>query len=188
MNTLVVFDVDDTLFTTNCLVDIIDAKTGKIIDRIAGRDFDHENFAKGHEFGFDDYRCAVTFSKSQPIAHMIGIAKSHMANPNDTVAFVTARCQIDDIKMYIDTFHKTGLHINKTDVIFAGGSNRNSGMSSHDLKRPVFEKLLRQNIWNQAIVYDDNAKNLKVFRELAFDVDVPCKGYLIQDDVPVRIY
>jgi len=160
MNTLVVFDVDDTLFHDNIKGTITENEHGL--------------------FNFTPYHSASKFSECLPIPSMIARAKSHI-ELGDYVTFVTARSGMDDMVKYIVTFRNQGLDI-ASDLVHFAGFDQDNDVPTSELKRPVFEKLLKKNIWNLAIIYEDNLRNAKVFHECCLDADTPFEGWLVTPD------
>lgn len=187
MNNLICFDVDDTLFHNNSLVDVFD-EFGIMVDQILGRDYYRENYGPDYTFSFDSYACAKTFYQCDPIEDMINLAKQHLADPRDTVYCVTAREEVDDFALYIKKFHDHGVEIDPNQVLFARTGVDNLGQSSHTLKTPVFTDILQRNVWGTATVYDDNLKNVETFCRIAGDFNIPARGFLITDGIHKRVF
>lgn len=165
MNTLIIVDVDDTLFVDNCK---------HIVNQIDDR------------FDYSHYYSAETFSQCVPIQPVIDQINIHLADPKCTVVFVTARSGMDDMDKYIETFVNAGLDVKHHDVIFAGMDQPNNS-STYELKRPVFERLLDSQIWNNALIYEDNERNLTGFHNLCLDRDIPHTLWLV-DNQELEMY
>jgi hypothetical protein len=159
---LVIFDIDDTLVNTSTKVNVI--KDGKVIKRLNSHDFTHYKLEPGEEFDFGAFRNAKEFfEKSKPIIPMINQLKNDI-NTGNKVIMVTARADFDDKDLFLDTFRKFGVDIDKVHVYRAG--NIQKKIPTEEKKKMIIRKVLSSNDYNKAIMYDDAKPNLDLFLSL----------------------
>jgi hypothetical protein len=161
---LVVFDIDDTLVHTQTKVHVI--KDGEVIDSLNSHDFTHYKLKPGEEFDFSGFRNAREFfEKSRPIIPMMDQLKRDIATGNKVV-MVTARADFDDRELFLDTFRKFGIDIDKVHVYRAGNSKQGT---TEERKKAIIKTLLDRDDYSKAIMYDDAKPNLHTFIELKRD-------------------
>ena len=161
---LVVFDIDDTLVNTQTKVHVI--KDGKIVKSLNSHDFTHYKLQPGESFDFEDFRNAREFfEKSKPIIPMMRQLKQDIATGNKVV-MVTARADFDDKELFLDTFRKYGVDIDKVHVYRAGNSKQGT---TEERKKAIIKNLLDKDDYSKAIMYDDAKPNLHTFIELKQD-------------------
>ena len=161
---LVIFDIDDTLVHTQTKVHVI--KDGEVVDILNSHDFTHYQLAPGEEFDFGDFRNAREFfEKSRPIIPMMNQLKRDIATGNKVV-MVTARADFDDKELFLDTFRKYGVDIDKVHVYRAGNIK---GGTTEQRKKQIIKTLLDKDDYTKAIMYDDAKPNLHTFMELKKD-------------------
>jgi len=161
---LVVFDIDDTLVHTQTKVHVV--KDGEIINSLNSHDFTHYKLKPGESFDFEDFRNAREFfEKSKPIIPMMQQLRQDIATGNKVV-MVTARADFDDKELFLDTFRKYGIDMSKVHVYRAGNSKEGS---TEDRKKAIIKRLLDQDNYSKAIMYDDAKPNLHTFIELKKD-------------------
>lgn len=161
---LVVFDIDDTLVNTQTKVHVI--KDGQVVDSLNSHDFTHYKLKPGESFDFEDFRNAKEFfEKSKPIIPMMNQLKRDIATGNKVV-MVTARADFDDKELFLDTFRKYGVDIDKVHVYRAGNSKQGT---TEERKKAIIKTLLDKDNYTKAIMYDDAKPNLHTFIELKKD-------------------
>jgi len=161
---LVVFDIDDTLVNTQTKVHVV--KDGKIVNSLNSHDFTHYKLKPGENFDFEDFRNAREFfEKSKPIIPMMNQLKRDIATGNKVV-MVTARADFDDKELFLDTFRKYGVDIDKVHVYRAGNIK---GGTTEERKKSIIKNLLDKDDYTKAIMYDDAKPNLHTFIELKKD-------------------
>ena len=161
---LVVFDIDDTLVHTQTKVHVV--KDGRIINSLNSHDFTHYKLKPGESFDFEDFRNAREFfEKSRPIIPMMQQLKQDIATGNKVV-MVTARADFDDKELFLDTFRKYGVDIDKVHVYRAGNSKQGT---TEERKKAIIKNLLDAGNYTKAIMYDDAKPNLHTFMELKRD-------------------
>ena len=161
---LVIFDIDDTLVNTQTKVHVV--KDGKIVNSLNSHDFTHYKLKPGESFDFEDFRNAREFfEKSKPIIPMMQQLKRDIATGNKVV-MVTARADFDDKELFLDTFRKYGVDIDKVHVYRAGNSKQGT---TEERKKAIIKTLLDKDDYTKAIMYDDAKPNLHTFIELKKD-------------------
>ena len=158
---LVVFDIDDTLVHTQTKVHVV--KDGNVVNSLNSHDFTHYKLQPGESFDFEDFRNAREFfEKSKPIIPMMRQLKQDIATGNKVV-MVTARADFDDKELFLDTFRKYGVDMNKVHVYRAGNLKKGS---TEERKKIIIKNLLDKENYSKAIMYDDAKPNLHSFMEL----------------------
>ena len=161
---LVIFDIDDTLVNTQTKVHVI--KDGKVVNSLNSHDFTHYKLQPGESFDFEDFRNAREFfEKSRPIIPMMNQLKRDI-NTGNKVVMVTARADFDDKELFLDTFRKYGVDMDRVHVYRAGNLK---GGSTEDRKKQIIDSLLNKGNYTKAIMYDDAKPNLHTFVELKKD-------------------
>ena len=161
-NKLVIFDIDDTLVHTQTKVNVI--KDGRVVKELNSHDFTHYKLQPGESFDFENFRNAHDFfHNSKPIIPMMNQLKQDIATGNKVV-MVTARADFDDKELFLDTFRKYGIDMNKVHVYRAG--NMTQKVQTEEKKKIIIRNLLDKGNYTKAIMYDDAVPNLESFVEL----------------------
>jgi FMN phosphatase YigB (HAD superfamily) len=161
-NKLVIFDIDDTLVHTQTKVHVV--RDGQVIKSLNSHDFTHYKLQPGETFDFGDFADAREFfEKSKPIIPMINQLKQDIATGNKVV-MVTARADFNDRELFLDTFRKYAVDMNKVHVYRAG--NMQGKMQTEEKKKIIIRDLLDKGNYNKAIMYDDAVPNLDAFMSL----------------------
>ena len=159
---LVIFDIDDTLVHTQTRVHVI--KDGQVVKSLNSHDFTHYRLQPGESFDFGDFTDAREFfEKSRPIIPMMNQLRQDIATGNKVV-MVTARSDFDDKELFLDTFRKYGVDMDRVHVYRAG--NITDRMATEKKKKLIIRELLKQNYYTKAIMYDDAEPNLHAFVSL----------------------
>ena len=166
---LTMFDVDETMFKTKAKVKVVN-KNGKVIKKLDNQQFNLYKKKAGEEFDFGEFKNAEVFNRtSTPIARMINKVKVILKNAvrkGSKVIIVTARPNFDNKKIFLDTFRKQGIDIDKIYVERAGNLG---GGPAADNKKVIFKKYLDQKIYKRIRLFDDAMSNLKAFLSLQKD-------------------
>ena len=175
---LTIFDIDETMFITRAKVHVV--KNGKVIKKLDNQEFNTYKKKPGEDYDFGEFKNAEVFNRtSTPIARMINKVKVILKNATKAgsrVIIVTARPNFDNKKIFLDTFRKQGIDIDKIYVERAG--NLGSGPAA-DNKRVIFKKYLNQKIYKRIRLFDDARSNLKVFLSLQKEYpDVSFEAFL----------
>jgi len=159
---LVIFDIDDTLVHTQTKVNVV--KDGQVTKELNSHDFTHYKLQPGEQFDFENFRNAHDFfHNSKPIIPMMNQLKHDIATGNKVV-MVTARADFDDKELFLDTFRKYGVDIDRVHVYRAG--NMTGKMQTEEKKKIIIRNLLDKGNYTKAIMYDDAVPNLDSFVEL----------------------
>jgi hypothetical protein len=159
---LVIFDIDDTLVHTQTKVNVI--KDGRVARELNSHDFTHYKLQDGEQFDFENFRNAQEFfNNSKPIIPMMNQLKQDIATGNKVV-MVTARADFDDRELFLDTFRKYGVDIDRVHVYRAG--NMTQKVQTEEKKKIIIRNLLNKGSYTKAIMYDDAEPNLQSFVEL----------------------
>ena len=162
---LTIFDIDETMFITKAKVHVV--KNGKIVKKLDNQEFNTYKKKPGEDYDFGEFKNAEIFNRtSTPIAKMINKVKAILKNASKSgskVIIVTARPDFDNKKIFLDTFKKQGIDIDKIYVERAG--NLGSGPAA-DNKKVIFKKYLDQKIYKRIRLFDDAMSNLKMFISL----------------------
>jgi hypothetical protein len=165
---LTIFDIDETMFITKAKVNVV--KDGKIVKKLNNQEFNTYKKKPGEEYDFGEFKNAEVFNRtSTPIARMINKVKVILKNATkkgSKVIIVTARPNFDNKKLFLDTFRKQGIDIDKIYVERAG--NLGAGPAAKN-KEVIFRKYLDQKIYKRIRLFDDAISNLKVFLSLQKD-------------------
>lgn len=159
LSKLVIFDIDDTLVHTQTKVHVI--KDGKVVHSLNSHEFTHYKLKPGEHFDFGDFTNAKEFfDNAKPIIPMMNQLKQDIATGNKVV-MVTARSDFDDKELFLDTFRKYGIDMNKVHVYRAG--NMTGNIKVDEKKKIIIRKLLDNGKYRKAIMYDDSIPNLDSF-------------------------
>jgi hypothetical protein len=164
---LTIFDIDDTLFHTTAKIAVI--KDSKKVKDLTNQEFNTYKLGSGESFDFSQFRDAMKFNmESKPIGKMLDKAKiilrNSQKNPFSKVIIVTARNDFDNKKVFLDTFRKHGLDIDKIRVERAGKIG--------DIDDVAFKKviIIRNYLLTKQFarvrLFDDSMTNLKAFAKL----------------------
>ena len=179
---LTIFDIDETMFITKAKVKVV--KNGKVIKKLDNQQFNTYKKKAGEEYDFGEFKNAKVFNRtSTPIARMINKVKAILKNATrkgSKVIIVTARPNFDNKKIFLDTFRKQGIDIDKIYVERAGNLG---GGPAADNKKVIFKKYLDQKIYKRIRLFDDAMSNLKMFLSLQKDYpDVSFEAFLAKEN------
>ena len=180
---LTIFDIDDTMFKTKARVKVM--PSGKVL---TPQQFNTYKLGRGEEFDFGEFKSAKLFQQTAvPIGKMIAKFKAILKNAvksGSKVIIVTARADMDDKKLFLDTFRSHGIDIDKSHIIRAG----NLGMkSSAEAKAQVFKQFLDTNEYSRIRLFDDDKSNLKALLSLKDDYnDIEFEAWLANDKGQIK--
>lgn len=161
---LVIFDIDDTLLHTTAKVKVV--KGGNVVQTLTNQEFNNYTLKPGEEFDFGEFRDAEKFNReSQPIEPMINKLKTILAHAgNAKVIMLTARADFDNKKLFLKTFSDLGIDMSRVHVHRAGNIE---GDSLPAEKKAVWvRRYLDTDKYNHVRLYDDSMTNLRVFKGL----------------------
>ena len=183
---LTIFDVDETLFHTTARIQV--KKNGKLISDLDNIEFNNYKLKSGEEYDFGQFKSAKIFNTtSTPIAKMINKAKAIIKNSvkaGSKVIVVTARGDMDDKKLFINTFKAQGLDMDNVYIERAG----NIGLtSSAKNKEVVFRKYLETGLYKRIRLFDDAVDNLYALLMLRDEFpDVAFEAYRVKKDGSIK--
>ena len=183
---LTIFDVDETLFHTTARIQV--KKNGKLISDLDNIEFNNYKLKSGEEYDFGQFKSAKIFNTtSTPIAKMINKAKAIIKNSvkaGSKVIVVTARGDMDDKKLFINTFKAQGLDMDNVYIERAG----NIGLtSSAKNKEVVFRKYLETGVYKRIRLFDDAVDNLYALLMLRDEFpDVAFEAYRVKKDGSIK--
>jgi hypothetical protein len=159
---LVIFDIDDTLVNTDTRVNVV--RDGQVIKQLNSHDFTHYKLQPGEEFDFGAFRDAREFfTKARPIPGMIRQLKHDIATGN-RVIMLTARSDFNDRDVFLDTFRRFGIDMDRVHVYRAG--NLAIKAATEEKKKIILKHLLGKEHFDKLIMYDDSIPNLNAFLSL----------------------
>ena len=173
---LTIFDIDKTLFTSDTKINV--KKDGKIVARGVSS---YHRLKPGEEFDYGEFKDAKRFARTaSPIGRMLGKAKAIIKNATKVgskVIFVTARADLDDKKLFINTFKAHGLDMSNIYVERAG----NLGIKdTAQNKQTVFKKYLDSGKYARVRMFDDGIANLRALLSLKDDYpDITFEAWLV---------
>jgi hypothetical protein len=159
---LVIFDIDDTLVNTDTRVNVV--KDSKVIKQLNSHDFTHYKLGPGETFDFGAFKDAREFfTKAKPIPGMIKQLKHDIATGN-RVIMLTARSDFNDRDIFLDTFRRFGIDMDRVHVYRAG--NLAIKAATEEKKKIILKHLLGKEHFDKLIMYDDSVPNLNAFLSL----------------------
>ena len=179
---LTMFDIDETLFHSKARVKVV--KDKKIVKDLDNVQFNSYKLKPGEEFDFGEFKSAKIFNQtSTPIAKMIAKAKAIIKNAvakGSDVIFVTARADLDDRELFLDTFRAQGIKIDNVHVVRAGNIGLDSAAAN---KEVVFRKYLKDGKYKRIRLFDDHVENLYALLKLRDEFpDVTFEAYRVKKD------
>ena len=183
---LTIFDIDETLFHTKAKINV--KKDGKVISSLNNMDFNTYKLKDGESFDFGQFKSAKVFNTtSTPIAKMITKAKAIIRNSikkGSKVIVVTARGDMDDKKLFVNTFKAQGLDMDNVYIERAGNIGLDSAAKN---KEVVFRKYLDTGLYKRIRLFDDAIENLKALTSLKKEYpDVTFEAYRVKKDGSIQ--
>lgn len=163
---LTIFDIDETLFHTSANI-IVRGSEGQVVHKLSNQQFNTYQLQVGEYFDFSEFKSAEIFNKtSQPIDRMFARVKSIVKKkkPSSKVILLTARSDLDNKELFLDTFRKHGLpEIDDIHVHRAG----NLPVSAAEGKRIYIEQYIADGNFYKVRLFDDAESNLRMLNQLA---------------------
>jgi hypothetical protein len=185
---LSVFDIDDTLFSTT--TQVLVKKDDKVVEKLTPAEFNVYKLKDGEEFDFAQFRSAKVFADTaKPIETVFKTAKKLISkfsmNPDKRIIIVTARADLDDKQLFLNTFKKYGFDISKVHVYRAG----NIKAPGAEAKKQIVRDQMKAAKYQYARMFDDAKANLDKFMELKQEFpDVHFEAFLIHEDGRITRY
>tara|TARA_B100001093_G_scaffold488280_1_gene525316 strand:+ start:4619 stop:5233 length:615 start_codon:yes stop_codon:yes gene_type:complete len=183
---LTIFDIDETLFHTKAKINV--KKDGKIVASLTNVEYNNYTLKPGEEFDYGQFKSAKVFAKtSTPIAKMINKAKLIIKNAvkaGSKVIVVTARGDMDDKKLFVDTFKAQGLDMKNVYIERAGNIGLDDAAKN---KEVVFKKYLDTGDYKRIRLFDDAVDNLYALLSLQGQYpDVTFEAYRVKRDGSIK--
>ena len=184
-NGLTVFDIDETLFHTKAKVRV--KKGRKVVKVLNNIEYNTYKLIPGENYDFGEFKNSKIFNTtSTPMAKMINKLKAILRNASkrgSKVIFVTARADMDDKKLFIDTFKAQGIDMSKVYVERAG----NLGTDTGKMKAKVFRKYLDTGDFKRIRLFDDSMENLYALLDLKGEYpDIDFEAYRVNKNGSVK--
>lgn len=185
---LTIFDIDDTLFHTTAQVKVI--RDGKVVNKLDTSGYNRYQLKQGESYDFSEFRDAKKFfEESKPIKRMMEKAKIILRNtlnkPTSRVIIITARTNFDNKEMFLNTFRKHGIDIDKVRVERAGNIKDIFGTANQ--KMIIIRSYLNTGQFARVRLFDDSRENLKVFLSLQKEFpDIRFEAYYAMPDGSVK--
>ena len=163
-----VFDFDDTLFHTDCRVEVVDKKTRKVLKRLLSSQFNHYKLGEDEEFDFREFEDTSKILQGKP-AKMLRAAQ----NVSDAVAkgrsdsdiyVVTARAGNGTEDAITSVLKKHGVNI-KRENVYAAGNSAKSGADIPSEKAKIV-KSIRDKHDGKIMFYDDSSANVAAVKDV----------------------
>ena len=160
-------DIDNTLFYTFAKINVIDDATGKVVKRLNNQEFNTYVLPKTHHFDFGEFRSAEMFNKTSiPIPKTVKRVKKMIKGidrRDSKIIFLTARTDLDDKELFLQTFREHGIPVDRTYVERAG--NIQTGTVAN-AKKKIIMKYINTGDYRRVRMLDDEDANLKMFLKL----------------------
>lgn len=162
--TLVVFDLDDTLFRSDHLQIFYRCPIQGLIPVTSEKFYALLKDATFDDFVFPGFDCHFQFRKATPIVSPVKDCAQWLSNPDADVHLVTLRENFIDFGHFVETLHQHNLPFSHENIWLCGREKPDDGGNR---KRITFDNLFASNKYGQAIIYEDNEDNIKSFAEAA---------------------
>jgi hypothetical protein len=175
---LAIFDIDDTMFRTTTRVHVV--RNERRIASLTAAEFNVYKLNPSESFDFGEFRNAKHFADTaKPIANIFRLAKTILKRNAGRLIVVTARADMDDKQLFIDTFRKYGFNMNKSHIFRAGNINKPGA----EAKKDIIRTQMTGQAYKTARMFDDARKNLDAFKELASEFsECRFEAWLIHED------
>jgi hypothetical protein len=163
---LTIWDIDDTLFRTTAKV-MVRTDLGPPRE-ISSSEFNTYRLGPNEEFDFSQFDDARLFyTTSKPIENIWKTAQETLEHigkrPGSRMVVITARRDLDDKDLFLDTFRKHGMDMGKVHVYRSGNLRHGSSAAN---KKVVIRGLLNLGDYTETRMFDDHFPNLEAFLSL----------------------
>ncbi len=185
---LSIFDIDDTLFHTT--TQVLVKKADKVVEKLTPAEFNVYKLKDGEEFDFAQFRSAKIFADTaKPIENVFKTAKKLInkfsVHPDKRIIIVTARADLDDKQLFLDTFKKYGFDTRKVHIYRAG----NIKAPGAEAKKQIIRDQMKGGNYSIVRMFDDAKANLDKFIELHTESPkVSFEAFLIHEDGRITRY
>ena len=165
MTSLTVLDIDDTLFTTSANIHVM--TSGERTKSSTPSEFNEYSLEEGEQFDFSDFRSSVLFSESaRPFPIMFRTAKRMMSYLDGKFIIITAREDMDDRDMFLDTFKKFGFPIERAHIHRVGNIKN---LDAPLAKKMIVRRELKNGPYDTVRIFDDNLGMLARMSQLEYE-------------------
>jgi hypothetical protein len=175
---LTIWDIDNTLFKTAAQA-VVKRSDGSTFT-LSPEEYNSYQLKPGESFDMSQFQNAKLFyDTSKPIANIWRTAQTVLQNigkrPGSRMVVVTARSDLDNKDLFLNTFRKHGMDMSKVHVYRAGNiSSGNSAMN----KQTVIRNLLNAGNYTEVRLFDDNYDNQAAFLRLKLEFpEIQFKAY-----------
>lgn len=180
--TLTIFDVDDTLFRTKAITRVL--VNGMPLYSLTDSELNSHTLKHHEEYDYSQYYDANFFRvTADPIERMVEKARLIVKakdNPDSRAIIVTARPWLDDMPLFIQTFHDHGIDIDEVDFHCVGDDYT---CNTAEAKKKIFRLYLSRGNYNATRIYEDNILNIEGFLELKQEYpDVSFEAFRVLED------
>lgn len=188
MNSLFVFDVDETLFKTNATVKVLDG--GWVVRSLSNSEFNTYKLEQNQQFDFNEFiNARLFYNEAIPIDPMLTRVKEiyRYKDRSDKIIILTAREDMDQRDLYLKKFIDNGIKINGIHIYRAG--NNKASIKVADKKALVIRNHIEKYYFNKIYFFDDSHDNLKVFLDLKTDYpDIEFYAWSVTENGNVELY
>ena len=187
-SSLTIFDIDDTLFHTTTKVFVVRGE--RRIKTLTPAEFNVYKLKSGENFDFSEFQSAEVFhATARPVDTVFKTAKKILSKfkdlPQKKIIIITARSDLDDKKLFLDTFKKYGFDIDRVHVERAG----NRELPGPAAKAQIVSEYLQKENYTVARMFDDAVKNLQSFLVLKKEFPkVNFEAFLIHENGSITRY
>ena len=164
-------DLDQTLFVTFAKIHVINDKSGAVVQSLNNQEFNTYSLPDGHHFDFAEFKDANLFNKTSiPIPATVNRIKRMFKNievSGSRIIFLTARADLDDKEVFLDTFRQIGIPID--DIYVERAGNYKTGTIA-DIKKRIVMKYINTGEYRRVRMIDDDMTNLKKFLKIQNEV------------------
>lgn len=183
-STLNIFDVDDTLFRSKSSVVV--KKDGKEVRELSTDEFNSYKLKPGEEYDFSQFRSSKQFNKTAvPIVKMIDRARRAIltSDKNDRTIIITARSDLDDKELFLQTFRDHGFPIDNVYVERSGNLDRlKKGVSTHIRKGVILKKYIGSGAYDRVRIWDDHELNLSFLVSICEKLNIEAQAFLVDPE------
>lgn len=179
-----VFDIDDTLFRSKSSVMV--KKDGKAVRELSTDEFNSYKLKPGEEYDFSQFSSSKQFNKSAvPITKMIERAQRAVskAQKNDKTIIITARADLDDKELFLQTFREHGFPIDDVYVERSGNLDKiKKGVSTHIRKGVILRKYIVSGGYDLVRIWDDHDLNLSFLVDICEKLGIEAQAFLVDPE------
>lgn len=177
VNKLSVWDIDDTLFTSDLKILVI--KNNQVVRSLSTSEFNTYRKKGGEKFDFSQFKDGkLFFHSANPLEANLKIAKKALEASDTMMITLSARSKTTDKTLFLKKFQKYGIDMNlmKSHSVFAGEIS----LPTAKAKAAVIDKCLSTKKFTSIFMYDDNKQNLNEFLKLQTKYkDVDFNAYMV---------